>query len=97
MRYETTITSKGTITIAAPIRKALGLKPGQEVQLSINKDNKVIIDPGTTMEEFEALRASIVSKIPKHKLGLTGRSLKEAIDKARIAEYKKYSKKYSKK
>ncbi len=93
MRYETTITSKGTITIAAPIRKALNLKPGQKVQLSINKDNKAIIDPGTTMEEFEALRASIVSKIPKHKLSLTGRALKDEIDKARIAEYKKYFKK----
>ena len=88
MRYETTITSKGTITIAAPIRKALHLKPGQKVHLSINKDNKAVIDPGTTMEEFEALRASIVRKIPKHKLGLTGRALKEAIAEAWVADHR---------
>ena len=88
MNYETTITSKGTITIAAPIRKALNLKAGQKVHLSINNENKAVIDPGTTMEEFEALRASIVSKIPKHKLALRGRALKEAIAEAWAADHK---------
>jgi AbrB family looped-hinge helix DNA binding protein len=93
MKYETTITSKGTITIASPIRKALGLKPGQKVRQSIDKNNKVVIDPGTTWEEFEALRARIVSKIPKDKLGLTGQALHREIEKAKIAEYgKKYCK-----
>lgn len=88
MRYESTITSKGTITIASPIRKALGLKAGQKVKLSINKDNKVIIDAGVTLEEFEATRKEIVRKIPKKKLGLTGRALKEAIAQAWVADHK---------
>jgi AbrB family looped-hinge helix DNA binding protein len=34
MTYETTVTSKGTITIAAPLRKALGIKPGQKLMVS---------------------------------------------------------------
>ena len=88
MTYESTITSKGTITIASPIRKALGLKTGQKVRLSIDKDNKVIIDSGTSFEEFEAIRKEIVAKIPAHKKGLTGRALKEAIAKAWASDHK---------
>jgi AbrB family looped-hinge helix DNA binding protein len=85
MSYETTITSKGTITIASPIRKALGLKPGQKVRLSIDKNNKVIIDPGLTIEEFEALRDRIVKKIPPHLKGLTVRELKDKVAEAWVA------------
>ncbi|CAN5741774.1 hypothetical protein BH24ACI3_BH24ACI3_08360 [soil metagenome] len=88
MRHETTITSKGTITIPASIRKELGLRAGQKVGLAINKNNKVVIDPGTTIEEFEAIRNEIVAKIPREKLGLTGRSLKKALAEAWIADHK---------
>lgn len=87
MQYETTITSKGTITIASPIRKALGLKTGQKVRLSIDKDKKVIIDSGTSFEDFEEVRARIVAKIPKEKLGLTGKALKKAIADAWVADH----------
>ena len=89
MRYETTITSKGTITIASPLRKALNLKPGRKVRLSLDKDNKLLIDPGMTVEEFESARERLISSIPRKKLGLTGLPLKNAIEKARITEYKK--------
>lgn len=82
MIYESTITSKGTITIASPIRKALNLKVGQKVRLSINKDSKVLIDPGVTLEEFEALRDRIVKKIPPHLKGLTVNELKDKMAKA---------------
>jgi AbrB family looped-hinge helix DNA binding protein len=88
MRYETTITSKGTITIASPIRKALGLKAGQKVRLSIDKNRKVMIDPGTSFEDFEAVRERLVAKIPKEKLGLTGRALKAAIAEAWVEDHK---------
>ena len=88
MTYQSTITSKGTITIASPLRKALGLKAGQKVRLSLNKDNKVVIDAGTTIEEFEAIRTRIVAKIPKEKLGLTGKALKDAIADAWVADHK---------
>lgn len=82
MKYESTITSKGTITIASPIRKALGFKTGQKVRLFIDKNRKVVIDAGTSVEEFEAFRDEISKKIPAHKKGLTGQALKDAAAKA---------------
>ncbi len=88
MTYESIITSKGTITIAAPLRKALGLKPGQKVKLYINQNKNVEIDAGTSFEEFEKVRERIVAKIPKEKKGLTGRELKEAIAKAWVADHR---------
>lgn len=79
MTYESTITSKGTITIAAPLRKALGLKPGQKVRLSINKNRHVEIDAGTSIEEFETQREKILkkTKIPAQLKGLSARKLKD--------------------
>ncbi len=88
MRYESTITSKGTITIAAPLRKALGLKAGQKVNLSLDKGgNRVVIDAGITIEQFEAIREKMLSQYPKRK-PLTGKALKEASAKA-WASYEK--------
>lgn len=82
VKYESTITSKGTITIASPIRKALGLKPGQKVRLSLDKNSRrVVIDTGITIEVFEAIRDKFLSKYPKRK-PLTGKALKEAAAKA---------------
>jgi AbrB family looped-hinge helix DNA binding protein len=77
MEYKTTITSKGTITIAAPVRKAMGLKPGQKLYLRINEDNKIVVDPGTNLESFKELRKQIVKDIPENKKGLSGKALKD--------------------
>lgn len=88
MKYETIITSKGTITIASPLRKALGFKTGQKVQLFIDKNRQVVIDGGTSVEEFEALRDNISKKIPNHKKGLTGQALKDAAAKAWVSNYR---------
>lgn len=88
MKYSTTITSKGTITIAAPLRKALGFKPGQKVSLSLDKNQQVVISGGTSVADFEKLRNKITKKIPVHKKGLTGQALKEATAKARVADYR---------
>jgi len=79
MKYETTITSKGTITIAASVRKALGLKSGQKVKLFINKNKNVEIDTGISVEEFEKRRDELLKsiKIPEHLKGLTARELRE--------------------
>jgi AbrB family looped-hinge helix DNA binding protein len=63
VKYETTITSKGTITIASPIRKALGLKTGQKVRLFINENKNVEVDTGIAVEEFERLRDQILRNI----------------------------------
>ena len=84
MKYSTTITSKGTITIAAPLRRALGFKAGQKVSLTLDKNQRVIISGGTNLADFEKLRDEITKKIPNHKKGLTGQALKEAAAKAWI-------------
>jgi AbrB family looped-hinge helix DNA binding protein len=88
MKYTTTITSKGTITIAAPLRKALGFKPGQKVSLTLDKNRQVVIAGGTTISDFEKIRDEIVRKIPNHKKGLTGQALKDATAKAWVADYR---------
>lgn len=87
MTYESKITSKGTITIAAPIRKALGLKPGQTVRLELDeKNNRILMDTGMTIEQLEAIRDEILTKLPKRK-PLTGKALREAAAKSWIDGY----------
>jgi len=87
MKYTSTITSKGTITIAAPLRKALGFSPGQKVSLTLDDNRQVVIGGGTTVADFEKIRDEITKKIPSHKKGLTGQALKEATAKAWVADY----------
>ena len=87
MKYTSSITSKGTITIAAPLRKELGLKTGQKVSLTLDNNRQVIINTGTKVEEFENLRDEIVNKIPTHKKGLTDQALKQATAKAWVSKY----------
>ncbi len=88
MKYETTVTSKGTITIAAPLRKALGIRPGQKMRLELDeKNNRLVMDTGLTIEQFEKIRDDILTKYPKRK-PLTGRALKEAIAKAWVSDHR---------
>lgn len=87
MTYNTTITSKGTITIAAPLRKSMGLQPGQKLTLSVNPSNQIVLDAGTNMKTFEKTRARIAKKVPNHLKGLGGDSLREAAAKAWVAEH----------
>ena len=88
MKFQTKITSKGTITIAAPLRKALGLKPGQMIRLELDKkNNRVLMDTGVTIEQFEKIRDEILSKYPKRK-PLTGKALKDAIAKAWVSQHR---------
>lgn len=87
MTYDTTVTSKGTITIAAPLRKALGLKAGQKLTLKLSNDNQIILDPATDMRSFEASRARITKNIPDHLKGLSGDPLCQASAKAWVAGY----------
>ncbi len=91
MKYTSTITSKGTITIAAPLRKALGFKAGQKVSLTLDDNRQVVIGGSTTVADFEKIRDEITKKIPSHKKGLTGRTLKEATAKAWVADYSEQS------
>ena len=88
MRYTTTVTSKGTVTIAAPLRKALGIKPGQKLFIDLTDDNKrLILDAGTNMKAFKEKRDAITHKIPAHLKGLSGDDLQKAAARAWVAGY----------
>jgi AbrB family looped-hinge helix DNA binding protein len=43
MRYETSMTVKGQITVPKDVRDVLGLKPGQKVQIEMAEDGTVRI------------------------------------------------------
>jgi hypothetical protein len=61
--------------------------------LSVSSDNKIVLDPGITMEQFEEARRRLVASIPREKLGLSVKALKDAVDKAKIKDYRrKYQK-----
>lgn len=85
MKYTTTVTSKGTVTIAAPLRKALGIKTGQILSIDITSDNRLVLDAGTDMKAFQAKREAITKKIPDHLKGLSGEDLQKAAAKAWLA------------
>lgn len=85
MTYSTKITSKGTITIAAPIRQALGLKTGQKLSMAIDKDNQIILNGGTDMKAFQRTRAKMTKNLPNHLKGISGEPLRQATAKAWIA------------
>ena len=83
MRYTTTVTSKGTVTIAAPLRKALGIKAGQKLLMDLSEDgHRLVLDSGTNMPDFQGKRAAITKKIPDHLKGLAGEELQRAAGEA---------------
>lgn len=89
MRFRSRITSKGTITIAAPLRKALGMKPGQTVNMELDKkNNRILMDTGVTLEQFEKIRDEILSKYPNRPKGLSMKAMREAAAKAWVKQHK---------
>lgn len=82
MKYESTMTSKGTVTVPAPLRKVLKLEPGQKIQMQLDKKGgSIIMGRGVTIEQLEKVRDEVLSKLPKRK-PLTGKALKEAAARA---------------
>jgi bifunctional DNA-binding transcriptional regulator/antitoxin component of YhaV-PrlF toxin-antitoxin module len=87
MKFESKMTSKGTITIAAPLRKALGLKPGQTVRLEWDKkNNRVSIETGMSFDELERLRDQIVNEIPRNRKALSIKQMRDMAAKKWLAE-----------
>lgn len=53
MIYSSTVTSKGTITLPADVRKALNITPGQQVDIEfIEASNRLTIKVPLTIEEL---------------------------------------------
>ena len=89
MRYPTKMTSKGTITIASPLRKALGLKPGQTVHLEFDeKNDQVVFKPEMTLEKFEKIRDEILSRYPDRPKGLSMKEMRNLATKKWLSERK---------
>jgi AbrB family looped-hinge helix DNA binding protein len=79
MSYKSTVTSKGTITIGAKLRKELNILPGQEVSIE-RSGNHLIVRPAVTLEQFSAYRDQVLADttIPQHLRGLAGDKLRRA-------------------
>ena len=59
MRYETSMTVKGQITVPKDVRDALGLKPGQKVRIEVDDDGVVRILGANEPAEREARLARV--------------------------------------
>lgn len=53
MTYFTTVTSKGQVTLPAPLRKKLNIKSGQRVEVSLDNHNQAVIK---SIVDVEAVR-----------------------------------------
>lgn len=65
MRYETSMTVKGQITVPKDVRDMLGLKPGQKVRIETDPDGTVRIvksDPEAEKEAWFARLAEAQKK-----------------------------------
>jgi len=87
MQDESVMTSKGTITITAPFRKALGLKPGQKVKLRLDRrNNSIVLGASKTLEQVEAMRDEILSRHPDRPKGLSLKQMRDRASKKWLAE-----------
>lgn len=85
MSYTTKVTSKGTITITADLRKQLGIKAGQLLTLNASKDG-ILVKPITTLEDVDSTLKVIARKIPKGLRNISEQELeKRTIDEKKQA------------
>jgi AbrB family looped-hinge helix DNA binding protein len=83
--YETelvsTLTSKGQVTIPAPIRKLLGLKPKAKVAFLQKKDGVYLAAPNFTL-------ATIKGIVPKLKKKYAEKEIRDIAIESHIKKYK---------
>lgn len=85
--YSSTVTSKGQATIPAPIRKKLGIKPGEKILFEENGQGVIL---KTHIQMVHELAGSLK---PKVKVRYTDKMADKAIGKYIADEYrKKYGK-----
>lgn len=65
MRYETTMTVKGQITVPKDVRDLLGLKPGQKVQIETDPDGTVRIVKPDAEAEAEQRMAEFLERMKR--------------------------------
>ncbi|MDP1809134.1 MAG: type II toxin-antitoxin system PrlF family antitoxin [Actinomycetota bacterium] len=78
MTTKSVLSAKGQVTIPAPVRKALGLKPGDRIAYKIDKDRAELIPikgtildaagsikPKTKGETLTEIRAAVKKRVAK--------------------------------
>jgi len=76
-----TLTSKGQVTIPAPIRRLLGLKPKVKVAFLQKKDGVYLTTPSFTL-------ATIKGIVPKLKKKYTEKEIRDIAIESHIKKYK---------
>ncbi len=67
----TTITQKGQVTIPAPVRKALGLKPGDQINFKVTGKTKAEIKPKkrfSIMSLYGSLKPKVIPNLSGQEL-----------------------------
>ena len=91
MTYTSTVTSKGTITIPAKVRQALGIIEGNTVEIALRGDI-VTVTPRTDWDDFFSSTANFgekarkAIKAGKKKVLLSNQAITEAAAEARRRE-----------
>ena len=82
--YYSTLTSKGQATIPAPIRKTMGIKPGEKL---VFQDNGQVVTVKTHSQLVHELAGSLK---PKVKVKYSDRKADKAVEQFVVREYLKY-------
>lgn len=89
MTYSSIVTSKGTITLPAGIRKRLGITKGKRVNIELHGDT-ISIKPQGGWEEMMQVGEEMRAYLRKKGTPVTDiEQLRAETDKIKIAEYKK--------
>jgi AbrB family looped-hinge helix DNA binding protein len=86
---ETTITSKGQVTVPAEIRERLDLRPGDKLRFKLSDSGKLSVEPRPRRSIFEQIEAL---KLPSLGRPLVQRDIDEAVGQAMDEQVKRLEK-----
>ena len=83
MTYTTTMTSKGQVTIPAPIRRNLGLKAGESVRFKLGNNSQVVVEKNDWKQGLNDLHKEVAAHLKKHNIKpLSNEELDNVINEA---------------
>lgn len=89
MTYNSTVTSKGQMTLPVEFRKKLGIKPGERVTVDL-KGDKVIVQKNNWQAELRKIQAANREYMKKSGIKpLADEELDEVIEQAVFEDYKR--------